>query len=364
MHDDRNEILIQDLYFCAFFFRNGLLYGEGGEASETLDPVVRGRDEVSEGIVHRHAVAFFVIHHAVRLKDMRVRADQHIDALLHQEGSPLLFILGGHRLILCAPMSYKDDAVGLFFGGFDHGCDMLAPLREDIDHVIPAARVGGIASVCTCRTAVCTVGVVENSNPDSSYVRHADDAGIFLGKMQARYQYLRMGRAPVLQCLGDIIRAPVIHVVGCGTDHVKTRVYEGITNLGRCGKVARSADRVVRGGKDGLLIYDGKIRGLYLIANMIVNRRVTPVSGSVLAEAQHRGLVVVVSGGNDRGLCDNGRFDLFGGLLSGFFLLPCGVLRGNHDQPVVQPVKNDHQKDEHGDSRDEADARIYFFYYI
>ena len=67
---------------------------------------------------------------------MRMSAYDHIHALLHKEGSPLLLIFVRHGLIFCTPVCNKNKAVTDGFGFLDHSGDLV--LVKDIDHVFVA----------------------------------------------------------------------------------------------------------------------------------------------------------------------------------------------------------------------------------
>lgn len=157
-----------------------------------------------EGVEYGGIVSLVIRKLSVRLKHMRMTANDHINTLLHQKSSPLFFVFIWHGFIFSSPVSHKDDAVADFFGFLDHCGDLI--LIKDIDHVlISFACTGIIGAVC----------IVKKSNLNTIHFFYFDSVCIFLGGVDAKYRNIRIIGAPEIQSTFQIVISIIIGVI-CG----------------------------------------------------------------------------------------------------------------------------------------------------
>lgn len=62
-----------------------------------------------EGVEYGGIVSLVIRKLSVRLKHMRMTANDHINTLLHQKSGPLFLVFIWHGFIFCSPVSHKDE---------------------------------------------------------------------------------------------------------------------------------------------------------------------------------------------------------------------------------------------------------------
>ena len=224
---------------------------------------------------------------SVRLKHMRMTANDHINTLLHQKSGPLFLVFIWHGFIFCSPVSHKDDAVADFFGFLDHCGDLI--LIKDIDHVFISFSCTGIIG------AVC---IVKKSNLNTIHFFYFDSVCIFLGGVDAKYRNIRIIGAPEIQSTFQIVISIIIGVI-CGRFHyIKPCFDNGISHFLGSGKRRISADSIVAWSKNRFLVDHGYVCSLDLVQNMSVDMVIIPYAGVIFAGFIQLAVIKIISNSN------------------------------------------------------------------
>ena len=207
MHNQRCQGSILDFNggLVAFY---SFLDGKGSHASKELLQSFLSGNKVAQGVVDQHVVSGVIGKISVWLKHVRVGADYHIYALLHQEVRPFFFIFGRHWFFCLAPVCRENHAVCRCTGCLDgscHGCGVKGIYHR-------TGRSG--AGICGCSvgtfcvffrvltgiglTAVGWERVVQESNLDSVYL-HNLWRGTGLTVVDSYKGDIRLQGIPVIQ---------------------------------------------------------------------------------------------------------------------------------------------------------------------
>ena len=161
----------------------------------------------------------------VRLKHMRMSADNNVNSLFHQECCPLLFIFIWHGFVFRTPVCNKNDTVTDFFGFLDHGRNFV--FIKNIDHiVITVSCAGAVSSIC----------IIQKCDFDSVDFFYFYSICIVLSRMDTEHRNIRIITAPEVQCGFQIIITIIIHVIGSRFHDIETGFDNGITYFFGCGK--------------------------------------------------------------------------------------------------------------------------------
>ena len=266
---------------------------------------------------------------------MRMSAYDHIYALLHKEGCPLLLIFVRHGLVFCAPVCNKNKTVTDGFGFLDHSGDLV--LVKDVDHVF-------VAFACT--RVVGAICIIKKSNLNPVYFFDLDDIRVLLGGVDTQHRNCGIFGTPEIQSGFQIIVSIIICMVGGRFHYIEASLDDGISNLlGSC-KGGIGTDRIMIRGKNGLLVDHGHICSLDLIQNIGINMVIIPGAGIVLTGFVQLTVIEIVSN------CDHtcsGDLRGFRSFFCLFFLLLCllgGFFLRLGDQAVVQLMHQENQHDQ------------------
>ncbi len=259
---------------------------------------------------------------------MRMTADDHIHALLHQEICPLLFIFRRHGFHLLTPMRHKDHAVADAFG-FLNGCGNFCLVKQIYGIVRDSLHAG----------IICSVRIIQKGQSNSVDLHGADLFCVFLGIVQSQKSYIRIIRVPIIHCLLHVFITVIIHMIGGAFDHVKTRIDQGVRRLCGCGKGRIAGNRIVIGGKNRFLIHHSHVRSLDLIQNIQIKVVIIPFAGVTAAGRNDVIMKKIIPYGND---ADSGDYRGIGGFFRFLRLLGRFARRflfRLSDQVIIQLLK-------------------------